>query len=481
MKNTKRKDSCFSPLKFSASSSTTIIGGEDIEYESLDTGNISSFDFHQYVVAHQFNLLLKLDMPELALMRACSFIVDAHKYIPTLANKEKPMLVDGWIFSAALAVSNTCNFYISCSKSDNSHSDSYLKIADTFLMARNELKRFGISRGMLDESASDIFGMMKAALAIIDRDFNANGAPDNDNQIKDCASEKDMKDSIAIEDEPAQNEEPSMEYTIYMDEPDTEYITNAIAEYSAAAHPQSASSGGSSSSSSSQGQLDKSPTQQPLQGPQPIGSTSRRMTFNFKSRASHADLFRNDSFKSNSSTSYGAGNDDIQLKSLKKIPTNIVPQVTSPSYHNLSASASPTLTTSSSSSYSSSSPSPSSSTGTGGASSSSTTRYRASEMDEMLSIEQFFSSLPPPVIVPKEKEDFSQFSDNPILIDAMKYIDSFDSIFIGISEKAQKAYNMANRPRASLNLFCEVALLYLYFYNIFYNISFLMHLKNIIA
>lgn len=434
MKRTKREDTCFSGSKFSDTSSSRIIGGDDIEYGNLDTGNISSFDFHQYIVSQQFNLLLKLSMPELALMRTSSFITAAHNYITTQVNIDNPMIVDGWIFNAALAVSNTCNFYISCTKSDTSQGESYLRIAEMFLEARNELKRFGISRGLLDKSFSTVFGMLKAAFAIVDRDFDNDDEEDDegDDAKKDGKIEGSLHSEYVTIDEPFTIKESATEYNPYLGEPDTEYISNALSNFMATAH-QNAKLGSTSSVSSTNLQ-DKSQGQQPMQSL----STSKRMTQSFKARVSHTpDSYRGIELQKSASPTVSG---DEQMKSIRR--TTTFSPTTGPihSPQSLSASLPPAPST----------PAPMSP---------SATFYRNHEMNEMLAIEQFYGSIPSPAKL--SEEELSRFSDNPILMESLRSVEAFDPILIGLSEKAQKAYNMAKRPRASLNLFCDVALFYL--------------------
>lgn len=428
---TKKVDKCFSAAKFSESSSSRLIGGDDLEYESLHMGRISRFDFHQYVVSNQFNLLLKLSMPELALMRAYSFITATHKYLSAQFNRENPMFVDGWVFSAALAASNTCNFYISCTKSDNSHSESYLKIADMFLEARNELKRFGLSRGLLDSSASSTFGMLKAAFAMTGNNFEP--SPQQVEAINTVVTAAtDDVTTTGTESEQQQKEEASSvppkkldDTEGYMNEPNTDYITKALEDYMSSAHKQILSSSMPPSSGTT-GQQDQNQGQQQQQQqlPQPLSNStsSRRVSFNFKMRSSHSTTLELQ--RGISSGSPGSG--DETPRSAKR-----------------SVFASPAAVAAA-------------------AALTSVRSCKNSVDDEMLAIEQFYATVPPPPPLPQDKDDLARFKDNPILVDALKSVESFDSILIGVSEKAQKAYNMANRPRASLNLFCEVALLYLY-------------------
>lgn len=435
MKRTKREDTCFSSSRFSDTSSSRIIGGDDIEYGNLDTGNISSFDFHQYIVSQQFNLLLKLSMPELALMRTSSFVTAAHNYITTQVNIDNPMIVDGWIFNAALAVSNTCNFYISCTKSDNSQGESYLRIAEMFLEARNELKRFGISRGLLDKSFSTVFGMLKAAFAIVDRDFDIDGDGEGGGNTKgDGKIEGSSHCEYVTIDEPFTITESATDYNPYVGEPDTEYISKALANFMATAH-QNAKLGSTSSVSQTSLQ-DKGQVQQ--QSMQQL-STSKRMTQSFKAKVvSHTpDPGRGIELQKSASPAVPS---DEQMKSIRRTAT--FSPTTGPihSPQSLSASLPPAPTTAAPTLPAE-------------------TSNETPEMNEMLAIEQFYGSIPSPTKL--TEEELSRFSDNPILMESLRSVEAFDPILIGLSEKAQKAYNMAKRPRASLNLFCDVALFYL--------------------
>lgn len=474
MKKTKRKDTCFSPSRFSDSSSSRLTDVNSLEYENLDAGKISSFDFHQYIVSHQFILLQNLSMHELSLMRASSFISDVHKYLTSQVNFDSPMIVDAWIFNAALNASNTCNFYVSCYKSDNSHNESYLKVAGMFLEARNELRRFGISRGLLDKSATDVFSMIKKALSIIENDLDANdddnnAEGDNNNngsdepasKSEDAPSSSSSSTSSAQPPakEPLSTEEPftiekrGTDCNVYTGEPDTEYITKAIKEYMATAHHQNTSSS-SLHAPVIPVQQDKGQSQQPVQPVQPL-SASKRMTFTFKGRTPHPpEANKNELQKSasptvpNSGGSSSGNSEDSLPKSVRRTATTSGLSVSLPVGQSPSAQGSLSSPTSSSTPKSSSSPSLS------------MRLYKNTEADEMLAIEHFYASLPQPML-PKEKDDLSRFSDSPVLLDALKSEEAFDPVFIGLSEKAQKAFNMANRPRASLNLFCEVALHYL--------------------
>lgn len=473
MKKTKRMDTCFSASKFSDSSYARLTGDNVLEYELLDAGKVSSFDFHQYLVANQFNLLQDLSMYKLALMRVSSFIADVRKYLTSQANRDNPMIVDAWIFNAGFTISNFCSFFISGSKSDNSQAESHLKVAAAALQARNELRRFGISRGLLDKSAIDVFSMIKSALKAIESDLDAaddedgsgssntsseNAQPSPSTSPSTTPAQLSIKDPLSTE-EPFTIEERGTDCNAYTGDPDTKYIENAIKEYMAATHSQIPSAG-SLHASTPQLQQDRGQSQQPMQSVQQL-SSSKRMTFNFKNRTTHSfepskgELQKSASptvpSSGGSSSSSSGNSDDNQLKSVRRTVTTTSISASTPAgtrhspHGSLTSSVSLSSSVSASSSTSPALPGP---------------IHESTESSEMLAIEHFYASLPKPM-PPKEDDDLSRFSDNQMLMGFLKSEEEFDRIFIDLSEKALKSYKLAHRPRAALNIFCDVALHYL--------------------